>query len=232
MYDFYVNVIKQRSIDIDDGPRLRQRLSNDNRTIRVTDLGAGSVHMPDRDRKVSDIFRYTTSSHKFSLLYSRIISHYKLRNVIELGTSLGINTLYLSKALRDVAITTFEGSTEIAEVAKGLFKENESTNISVIEGNIDNTLRPYLDTINQLDFALIDANHRFEPTVRYLELLIKKIHTSSVIAVDDIHSSSDMERAWHSIQNHPSVQTTIDLYRCGLIFFNPSLTRQNVVLQF
>ena len=232
MYDFYVNVIKQQSFDIKYWTHLRQRLSNDDRTIRVKDLGAGSVHMPYSDRKVSDIFRYTTSSHKFSSLYSRIICRYKLRTVIELGTSLGLNAIYLAKASQDVEIATFEGSPEIAEVARGLFRDSEFKNITVVEGNIDDTLERYLDTMDRLDFALIDANHRFEPTIRYLDLLSKKTHIHSVIAVDDIHSSREMESAWHSIQSHPSVQTTVDLYRCGLVFFNPSLTRQNVVLQF
>jgi len=102
----------------------------------------------------------------------------------------------------------------------------------LIEGNIDATLEPYLETTDQLDFALIDANHRYEPTVRYLDLLAQKIHAHSIIAIDDIHFSSEMERAWTRIQNHELVHTTIDLYRCGLVFFNPSLTRQNVVLQF
>jgi hypothetical protein len=62
--------------------------------------------------------------------------------------------------------------------------------------------------------------------------LIQKTDAHSVIAIDDIHHSPEMERAWQTIQSNPRVQTTIDLYRCGLIFFNPSLTRQNVVLQF
>jgi predicted O-methyltransferase YrrM len=232
MYDLYVNVIKRPSIDVDELYSLRQKLSSDGRTIRVTDMGAGSSHMPNRDRKISDIFRYTTTPHKFSSLYSRIIDYYKLRTVIELGTSVGVNTIYLAKVSRDVNITTFEGSDAIAQVARDLFRDNELKNIRLIEGNIDETLAPYLDTIDQLDFALIDANHRFEPTMRYLELLTKRTHSHSVIAVDDIHSSSEMERAWRSIENHPRVQATVDLYRCGLIFFNPSLTRQNVVLQF
>lgn len=232
MYDLYANVIKQQAIDIDGLCSLRQKLSRDGRAIRVTDLGAGSAHMPNSARKISDILRYTTTPHKFSSLYSRIIGHYKFRTIIELGTSLGVNAIYLSKVSGDVSITTFEGSDAIAQVAKSLFRENDIKNIRLIEGNIDETLAPYLDTIDQLDFALIDANHRFEPTMRYLELLTKKIHAHSVVAVDDIHASSEMERAWLAIQNHPRVQATVDLYRCGLVFFNPSLTRQNVVLQF
>jgi hypothetical protein len=61
---------------------------------------------------------------------------------------------------------------------------------------------------------------------------MEKIHPHSILIVDDIHYSKEMETAWHIIQRNDLVYATIDLYRCGLIFFNPSLTKQNVVLQF
>ncbi len=188
--------------------------------------------MNKSDRKVSDVFRFTTSLHRFSSLYARIIHHFHFRNVIELGTSVGVNAMYMAKASNEVKLATFEGSPEIARIARTMFSDNAIENIALIEGNIDATLEPYLETIDQLDFALIDANHRFEPTVRYLELMLRKVHAHSIIAIDDIHNSHEMERAWRSIQKHHLVYTTIDLYRCGLVFFNPSLTRQNVVLQF
>ena len=233
LFNFYRNVVKQRSpIEVDALCSIRQKLLKDNRTIKVADLGAGSTHMTNSDRRISDIARFTSSSHKFSTLYSRIIRYHKFKDVIELGTSVGINAVYLAKASDEVQLTTFEGSTEIAAVARSLFGENGARNIKLVEGNIDHTLEHYLETIARLDFALIDANHRYEPTVHYLQLLTKRIHADSIIAIDDIHSSPAMERAWHTIQDHPLVQTTADLYRCGLVFFNPSLTRQNVVLQF
>jgi predicted O-methyltransferase YrrM len=233
LFEFYTKVVKaQPSVTLPSFPDIRNRLLNDKRKIQVTDLGAGSNHLHHNHRKVSDICRYTTSSHKFSSLYARIIEYHKFKHVIELGTSVGINAMYLAKAFDSVDVTTFEGSPEIAALARGLFKDYGFTSIKVVEGNIDSTLKAYLSTVNELDFALVDANHRFEPTLNYIELLMKKIHAHSVIAVDDIHSSPEMERAWQAIQNHERIRTTIDLYRCGLIFFNPSLTKQNVVLQY
>jgi predicted O-methyltransferase YrrM len=140
--------------------------------------------------------------------------------------------MYLATASADVEVATFEGSLELATIAEKLFRDHDLRNIAVIKGNIDETLEPYLSAINTLDFALIDANHRLEPTLKYLELLTKKINAHSVIAIDDIHNSEPMESAWQTIQAHPLVHTTVDLYRCGLVFFDPSLTKQNVVLQF
>jgi predicted O-methyltransferase YrrM len=232
LFDFYTRVIKQKvSADFDSLRAIRKKFRHDHRPIHVTDLGAGSAYL-NTNRKISDIVRLTSTPDKFSSLYARIIRYHRFEHVIELGTSIGINTMYLAKSNKNVEVTTLEGSPEIAAIARKLFASYDVSNIKLLEGDIDNTLEPYLTTVKRIDFALVDANHRYNPTLRYLELLIEKIDAHSVIAVDDIHHSAEMERAWHTIQNDPRVYTTIDLYRCGLIFFNPSLTRQNVVLQF
>ena len=207
-------------------------MEDDHRTINVTDFGSGSSKMKTSSRKISDIARITTTPEKYSKLYSRIIRHYNCTNILELGTSVGINTIYLARAHELARVTTFEGSHEITLIAKRLFEECKVKNIQLIEGSIDHVLPAFLDSVEKIDFAFIDANHRFEPTVAYVDLILKKIHVNSILVLDDIHYSREMERAWLVLQGHEQVYTTVDLYRCGLIFFNPSLTKQNAVLQF
>ena len=188
--------------------------------------------MKTSSRKISDIARISTTPEKYSKLYSRIVRHYNCQQILELGTSLGINTLYLAKAHNEVRVTTIEGSHETARLAKQVFEENGIKNASVLEGNIDEILPSYLDAAEQIDFAFIDANHRLKPTLNYFEQILKKVHKESIVVLDDIHYSYEMEEAWKVLQTHARVYTTIDLYRCGLIFFNPSLTKQNAVLQY
>lgn len=234
LFDFYTNVLKAKAETsaYNDLLALKKKFSKDRRILSVNDYGAGSVKLKSPERRISDIVSLSTTPEKYAMLYARIISHYRYKNVIELGTSVGINTLYLGNASERTNVTTFEGSAEIAGVARKLFLDHHANNIQLIEGNIDRTLLPYLSSIENFDFALMDANHRYEATLRYFDLLLKKVHDFSVIIMDDIHYSAEMEQAWHAIKTHQQVFTTIDLYRCGLIFFNPSLTRQNVVLEF
>lgn len=234
LFDFYTKVLKQKPSHAHFVllGNIRRKQKRDYRIIIVDDLGAGSAHLKKNERRISDLASITVSPEKYSLLYAKIIMHYKYKHVVELGTSVGINAMYLAMAHDSVQVKTFEGSHEVARTARQLFQENQMTNIQIIEGNIDLSLPEYLSTSQPIDFALIDANHRLDPTIRYAELLMKKIHTNSVIAIDDIHYSSEMEEAWHAIQRHERVYTTVDLYRCGLVFFNPALSKQNVVLQF
>jgi predicted O-methyltransferase YrrM len=226
-------VLKKKVIDssLEELKIVRENFLQDGRSISITDFGAGSVTLKTPRRKVSDVTRVSVTPAKYSRLYTRIIRHYGCKQIIELGTSLGINTTYLAKS-NDVQVATFEGSPELAAVAKNLFQDKGLTNIKLIEGNIDNTLQSYLSSVQRVDFVLMDANHRYDATLKYFEWLLFKLHDLSIVVMDDIHYSSEMEEAWHVVQLHERVFTTIDLYRCGLVFFNPSLTRQNVVLEF
>jgi len=233
-YNFYTNVLRKKSTqpDLISLKQVRKNFESDTRVIEVNDLGAGSKHHPKSSRKINEIARTSVTPEKYSILYANIIQHFLYKNILELGTSLGVNTLYLSKAREDTSIITFEGSSEIAKVARNLFDTSNTRNINIIEGSIDEILPQYLSSPEEIDFALMDANHRYEPTLRYFDYLTKKIHDNSMIILDDIHYSSEMEEAWKVIQKHELVYATADLFRCGLVFFNPSLNKQNVVLQF
>jgi predicted O-methyltransferase YrrM len=233
-YNFYTCVVRKKSIQLEltSLKHVRKNFENDDRSINVNDLGAGSQYQKGSLRQIRQIARTSATPEKYSILYANIIQHFSYKNILELGTSLGINTLYLSRASDTTNVITFEGSSEIANVARNLFDAAKAINIKIIEGNIDETLSQYLSSSKQIDFALMDANHRYEPTLRYFDCLIKKIHDNSIIVLDDIHYSPEMEDAWEAIQKHELVYATADLFRCGLVFFNPSLNKQNVVLQF
>lgn len=232
-FDLYTNTIKDASDTslFDSIEQLRIKLLSDDRSVEIVDFGSGSSHVKGSRRRISQIAKTSLSPQKYSLLYQRILDRFNCQNILELGTCLGINTLYLS--LREgCRVSTFEGSPFLAEIAQESFMASGATNISVIPGNIDHTLAEFLRTAEQIDFAFLDANHRYEPTLTYFNGIIQKIHHNSVVVLDDIHHSSEMERAWADILNHPSVYGTADLYRCGLIFFDPSLNYQHHVLQF
>jgi predicted O-methyltransferase YrrM len=228
-FDFYTRVVKtnKHARPLEKAEKLRSQLLRDNRELAGADPGSGS----STKRQVSVIAQHSMSPPALSTLYNSMIDYFKAEKVIELGTSLGINTLYLASK-KERTVTTFEGSPEIAAIAKLTFEFAGVKNIKLIEGNIDQTFKDYLQSIRKFDLVLMDANHRYEPTIRYFNLLIPKLQESTVIIIDDIHYSADMERAWKELKNHKLVYGSADLFRCGILFFDPSLNKQHVILQF
>ncbi|MEJ1241735.1 class I SAM-dependent methyltransferase [Chryseolinea sp. T2] len=210
--------------------KARRSLLSDHSIIEVTDLGAGSKHASGSKRQVSQIAKHSLSSSHYSKMYYRALTHYHARHVLELGTSLGVNTMYLASD-PEANVTTIEGSPEIARLASSLFEEHKLTNIRVECGNLDEILSGIVDRVPRIDFAFLDANHRLAPTLAYFKVIISKTHAGSIVVLDDIHSSAEMEAAWTSIKQDPAVTGTADLYRCGFVFFEPSLNSQHFVLQ-
>lgn len=235
VFDFIKNVLNDKkeyecygSIE-----KLRKKLLDDKRVIEVEDLGAGSLAVPTRLKKISDITRSFVKSKRFAQLLFRIVQYYKPGCVVELGTSLGVTSAYLACANKSAEVFTLEGSKSTATVAEKNFQKLGLDNIKLLQGNFDDTLPGLLSQIGKVDLAFIDGNHRKVSTLRYFQEFLQKSDDLSVFIFDDIHWSSEMEEAWEEIQQHPSVTLTIDLFFIGLVFFRKDFkAKQHFVIRF
>ncbi|GGG56154.1 O-methyltransferase [Hymenobacter glacieicola] len=211
----------------------RQELLADPTPIQVRDFGAGSHTGAGRTRRLRDIARSAAKPPKLGQLLFRLVNHFQPRTIIELGTSLGLTTAYLSAADSRARVLTFEGCPQTAAVARQTFQHLGLPAVELIEGNLDDTLAPTLAALpTPVDFAFFDGNHRYEPTVRYFEQLNRYRTEQSVFVLDDIHWSKEMEQAWATIKQHPEVTVTVDLFFIGLVFFRRNQPKQHFSLRF
>ncbi|MFL5789340.1 MAG: O-methyltransferase, partial [Flavisolibacter sp.] len=217
VYDFIRNVINNNNKyePPDDIENVRHSLLLDERIINIHEMGAGSRKDNSEKRSVRSIAQTALKTKKYSLLLFRLVRHYNPEFILELGTSLGITTSYLSFANPVNHIITVEGNEQIATIAKETFNKLNCRNIRLINDNFDNALPILLQQIKYVDFAYIDGNHRYEPTIAYFEQLLQKINYNSILIFDDIHWSVEMEKAWNEIKDHPAVQYTIDIFFLG-----------------
>lgn len=212
---------------------LRKQLLRDSRLFVVEDFGVGGEFLKKYERRINSIARNAAKSNKYGQLLYRMIKYYGPSTILELGTSLGITTSYLSLAKPDARLITMEGAKEIAHVARNNFRNLEISNIEIIEGNFDNTLSSAISQLSSIDFAFIDGNHRKEPTERYFKELLAKTNNESILVFDDIHWSSEMEAAWKTIKNNAAVTCSIDLFFIGLVFFRKEFKeKQHFIIRF
>jgi predicted O-methyltransferase YrrM len=213
---------------------LRRELRRSRQLITIADYGAGSKVNPSRQRMIGDIARNSQKSSRFGRLLFRLIQRFEARTIVDLGTSLGLTTACLAEATKpyDGKVLTFEGCPETATVARQNFERLGIQNVEVVVGNIDETLAPQLNGLDSVDFVFFDANHRYEPTVRYFETCLPHSHNDTVFVFDDIHWSDEMEQAWAYIKNHTAVTVTVDLFWVGLVFVRREQPKQDFVLRF
>jgi predicted O-methyltransferase YrrM len=105
-------------------------------------------------------------------------------------------------------------------------------NVELIEGNIDETLPVFLESMNELGFVYFDANHNKEATMSYFNLCINKATSDSVFVFDDIHYSQGMEQAWQQIIKDKRVKVSFDLFSLGIIYFKKELQKQDYIYLF
>jgi predicted O-methyltransferase YrrM len=228
IYQDLLDHINTSSPSIEEIEFFRETLLKSNKKIEVLDLGAGSKKVNTRKRKVSDITKHSTSSKKFALLYQFFCQLTPAENVIELGTCMGISTRYLSLKTNG-KLYSFEGSAEIQSVAKPVLNYS---NIQFILGNITDKLPSILSKIETVDFALIDANHTYNGTLYYFNLILAQVKKNTIVAIGDIHWSIEMEKAWGEIKSNPKVRLSLDFYECGVLFFDPSIKKSEYILDF
>ncbi|MFN3403135.1 MAG: O-methyltransferase [Cytophagaceae bacterium] len=197
----------------------------------MKDYGAGSSLNKSNIRSISSISKYAEKPADLAQLLFRLVEFFKPTTIFELGTSLGLTTTYLSKAYPEARLYSFEGCPETLKKAIENFHCIGCQNITTIEGNIDDTLKETLSKISSLDFVFFDANHRYKPTLEYFNQCLKKINNNSVFIFDDIHWSSEMEKAWEEIKAHPSVNVSIDLFHLGIIFFRKEQVKEHFILR-
>jgi predicted O-methyltransferase YrrM len=229
-FDFYVNVIKASKQDEGHEPveAIRTSLLENKTHIEMADLGAGS-HRHNGNTTIAQVAKVSLSSVRLSNLYERICHYNDSKYIVELGTAMGINTLYLANN-NSKKVFTFEGSQSLINIALTHFELFDKQNIKLIEGNIDKTLPQFLQATDKINFVLMDANHRYEPTIRYFNQLVRRLNEKSIVVIDDIHWSEEMEKAWKELHKHELVYGSIDLYRCGILFFDPALNKQHFIL--
>jgi predicted O-methyltransferase YrrM len=215
---------------------IRADLLNDTTKITKTDFGAGSKTTTSPQSMVCDIAQSSVSQPYTSQLIFKLIDFFQPKIILELGTSLGINTLYMGfSASSNAAIYTLEGCPQIAQKAQEIYNKipDIAKQINLVIGNIDQTLPQQLAKLDTVDFVFFDANHRYQATIEYFTKCLEKANPNTVFVLDDIYWSKEMTKAWKEIQQHPKVTITVDLFQIGLVFFqNITQEKQNFVLKF
>jgi len=200
--------------------------------IAVKDFGAGVSGNILKELSIASIAKNAAKPPKYARMLFRLMEHLKPENVIELGTSLGISSLYISSGNPKMKLTTLEGCDATAEFSRKQFQQFPDLNIEVITGNFDATLSELLKSQSKIDSIYIDGNHRYEPTMRYFNLCLPYMHDESFIIFDDINWSKEMKSAWQEIIKHPSVRVSIDVYMMGIVFFNKGFSKQDFKIRY
>ena len=234
VYDLITGVLRNREYveEFNQIEELRKELLRSAETITFSEFGSGSKRLHSPQRKISDMVRYSSIPKKYGRLLYRLIRFFNPHLIVELGTSLGISTLYMANANPSSEVYTIEGCPESARIAVDNFRKMNTKNIHLKIGRFDEVLASLLEDLPGVDLIFFDGDHREESTMQYFNEALLYKHNGTIFVFDDIHLSKGMENAWRRIKQDHEVKVTIDLFRLGLVFFSKELQKQDFIIRF
>ena len=235
IYNFAIEVLFNKDFkrDFDFIEKYRKELLKDDKFVEFKDFGAGSKALKTSKRKIADIAKFSSTRKKYGQLLARMIKYYQPQFVLELGSSLGVGSLYLTKFLEPTAsLITVEGDSKIADIAQKKLGSLSNKKVQLINAKFEQILPKLIDKHNHFDFIFFDGNHTKHATIDYFEQCVRKVANHSIFVFDDIHWSGEMENAWEYIQSHSKTKVCIDLFQFGIVFFGSELTKQNYIIRF
>lgn len=192
--------------------------------FETVDFGSGSKKM-NLERKVSTVLKNAATKGVYLDLLSQMVAYYQPKEILELGTSLGVGTFALSYGKGKV--TTVEGCPKTQDYAKR-FMPDSNHSIQFINERFD-VFIPQDETIYDLIF--IDGHHDGEALKKYLKLLDKNMHDETIIILDDIRWSKGMLSAWKEIQKDTDFHLSMDLFKFGIVVKRHHQHKQHFVVK-
>ena len=159
--------------------------------------------------KIRNLNASTINSKHLKLIY-RIINRYKSENILEIGDSKHLNRIFLSN---------------IQPKANVFFCNVKTNEISEIK--TQNNIQT-----ESFDFVFYDIKNNDSLTLSEFINHLKYFHNNSIVAVNNIHQSKEMEEVWRKIITQKEVTISIDLFFIGLVFFRKEQVKENFIIRF
>jgi len=207
----------------------RKALIASEEMISRKDFGAGSVLLDNAATgSISAIAKNALSMPFQCRFLFRLAAFMKPGHILEFGTSLGISTSYLSSGAPYALIHTVEGDPEIAKRAAIVFNELGLKNIELHTTSFDQYIFKTASGKETPDLLFLDGHHTAYALLSYFTSLKERLHPNTIIVVDDIHWSKDMNSGWKKLIALPEVTQSVNCFHFGLLFFRPDfLNREN-----
>lgn len=183
--------------------------------------GNNLQRVPAEASKVESIRKICLAGVKPSygrLLFKLVKAKEPLKS-LELGTGIGISTAYISSAISSTGtgnLVTLEGSQTRAKYAESIHKSLDLNKIDYVVGPFNQTLKTLLEEYQNIDFCYIDGHHDGSAMIEYFNNISPVLSDDSIVIMDDINWSDDMNRAWKIISEKKEVALAVDTYMMGI----------------
>ncbi len=170
-------------------------------------------------------------SDKYNRLLFRIVAYYNPKNILEIGTSIGLSTAYLASANKGIPVVSLEANQEIVSFAKQTFNDLSLDNVSI---KITSPFLPDILTqeVSEHPFQMIFVNQAVENIFQFVSLSTM-IESDAIVVFADINKDLEISKSWNTVRNQDTTTISIDLFSMGIVFFKKAqLKKQHFAIRF
>ena len=164
------------------------------------------------------------SPSKSNLLSFRLTNYFGAKNILEIGSGYGINTLYLSAPSSAIKCQCVELSHNKSEISSELYK-NWNRNIILHTEKLPVLEKPQ-------DCICLDLRDYHSNVEELKSYLLGNITNNSFIIIKGIRTNKRHLLLWNSLIEDSKVKVAMDLFHEGILFFDPKLYKQNYKISF
>ena len=155
-----------------------------------------------------------------------------LFNILQIGTTMGLSTLYLTSYATGLKCIALENVPEFATIARQAFAKEGRNPVDLRIGNYKDLLPQALNDINSLDFVFFNTLYEQHNNLWLFNECMKYAHNDTVFVFEGIKASRKMRELWEEICACPEVTVTLDLYSLGIVLFNKKLHKRDYIVYF
>jgi predicted O-methyltransferase YrrM len=182
--------------------------------------------------KEGSIVKRKAISPKHGALLFRLTNYFQTQNVIQIGGTTGLSTLYLTSYANGINCISLENIPEYLPIARRIYDKAAKTPVDIRDGDYKQTLPQALQDMKQPDLVFFNLRHEQADWLWLFHKCMEYIHDDTLFVFEDIKSGHQVREHWKQVCAHPGVTVAIDLSSTGIVFFNKKLHKRTYLLYF
>lgn len=189
-----------------------------------------TIHTPhqyyiykDNKEKLTKAGLIEETNWKYVELLFRLVNRFNSKNILEIGSGCGINTLYIVGPSKEIKISCVEEDDEKVKLAQSLLAHKH--NKIIFENKLENIDGKFDAIIVELDLCTLQHSE-------LLTIIKDSIQSEGFIVLNNIHKETKNKELWNNVLSIDSLTMSFDLGEIGIGFFKPFLPRLNYDVYF
>lgn len=160
---------------------------------------------------IENIANADLNDKKFNRLLFRIADYHQPKSILVIDETIGITTSYIALANTDASVYSYINQANNFQKAKAVTNNCKADNCYFVTNIAEK---------KHYDLVYVDAQNHLQLN-NVLQEALPLLHPQSILIINNINSTKEIEAQWLQLQTHSAVTLTINLFQIGLVFFRP-----------